>query len=630
MEGGSGTSGQGYNGGGGSLVPTGDSGGGGGGGAGGPGQSALWGGSTGRGGDGGPGLAFSINGTFKYYAAGGGGGGGGGGQGGNGGVGQTFPEGHGGSNNAPYLNGQNAAASTGNGGGGGDNSNGGNGGSGVVVIRYTATNPTGQTRFNTVPGALETATPSNAWLAQQNSFGDKIPTNGLAVFLDGTKYINGVSGTTWYDLSGNGNNGTLTNGPTYTSASGGAIVTDGTDDYVTYPLTCTTAMTVITVAKSNATTGATNWGNYAGLGSCRKANGFILHNNPTDKSVAVYVVGSDGSTYTNFGYLYPTNIQMPNFYAISTNGIDNHKAYLNGALAVNDSTAVTRTGTNTTTATIGWDDGISGRYNPMNIHCHIVYNRQLTDAEIFQVYQSLRARYTLPHFADKPGYITRGLVFNVDANDYASYPETGSTWYDTAGGNHVSLGGSTYKFYRSYTNYNSSIASIDFGGATTGSLNAIVTGYPFTINVICQHSGSWTSPSGMQELVNCSIGGQRVSLGTVVNSGWPTGPTIMYGGTSHFSCPTTNWATGNFVMITYVVYQSADETHRVYVNGIEQTLTNNGGGHGGTAGWAIGSNSSSGEYWPNRISVVQGYNRALDKTEVRQNYMAFKNRYGLN
>ncbi len=58
--------------------------------------------------------------------------------------------------------------------------------------------------------------------------------NGLVLCLDAgnTKSYTG-SGTTWTDLSRNGNNGTLTNGPAFNSGNNGAIVFDGTDDRVT-------------------------------------------------------------------------------------------------------------------------------------------------------------------------------------------------------------------------------------------------------------------------------------------------------------------------------------------------------------------------------------------------------------
>ena len=55
--------------------------------------------------------------------------------------------------------------------------------------------------------------------------------NGLTLCLDaGNRKSYPCSGTTWTDLSGNGNTGTLTNGPTYSSANGGSIVFDGVDD----------------------------------------------------------------------------------------------------------------------------------------------------------------------------------------------------------------------------------------------------------------------------------------------------------------------------------------------------------------------------------------------------------------
>ena len=55
----------------------------------------------------------------------------------------------------------------------------------------------------------------------------KMVTDGLVLCLDAanTKSYPG-SGTTWSDLI-ESNNGTLVNGPTYSSADGGSIVFDG-------------------------------------------------------------------------------------------------------------------------------------------------------------------------------------------------------------------------------------------------------------------------------------------------------------------------------------------------------------------------------------------------------------------
>jgi hypothetical protein len=65
------------------------------------------------------------------------------------------------------------------------------------------------------------------------SAGPDIVQNGLVLELDAADRNSYVSGsTTWFDLSGNPNNGTLTNGPTFNSSNGGSIVLDGIDDYV--------------------------------------------------------------------------------------------------------------------------------------------------------------------------------------------------------------------------------------------------------------------------------------------------------------------------------------------------------------------------------------------------------------
>ena len=64
---------------------------------------------------------------------------------------------------------------------------------------------------------------------------NSIVTDGLVFYVDaGNEDSYAGSGTTWSDLMG-GNDGTLTNGPTYDSANGGSIVFDGANDYVLFP-----------------------------------------------------------------------------------------------------------------------------------------------------------------------------------------------------------------------------------------------------------------------------------------------------------------------------------------------------------------------------------------------------------
>jgi hypothetical protein len=67
-------------------------------------------------------------------------------------------------------------------------------------------------------------------------YGPNIVTDGLVLSLDAAdKNSYPGSGTTWSDLSGNGNDGTLTNGPTFDSGNGGSIVFDGSNDYINLP-----------------------------------------------------------------------------------------------------------------------------------------------------------------------------------------------------------------------------------------------------------------------------------------------------------------------------------------------------------------------------------------------------------
>ena len=75
----------------------------------------------------------------------------------------------------------------------------------------------------------------NSGNGKQLTVATPIVTNGLVLNLDaGRKSSYPNTGTTWYDISGNGKNGTLTNGPIFGTANDGSISFDGINDCVDF------------------------------------------------------------------------------------------------------------------------------------------------------------------------------------------------------------------------------------------------------------------------------------------------------------------------------------------------------------------------------------------------------------
>ena len=93
-----------------------------------------------------------------------------------------------------------------------------------LPVGTTAQRPTaaaGHMRYNSTFKTVETYT-GTRW-----EYMPDIVRDGLVLNLDaGEPSSYPGTGTAWTDLSGNGNTGTLTNGPTYSSANGGSIVFD--------------------------------------------------------------------------------------------------------------------------------------------------------------------------------------------------------------------------------------------------------------------------------------------------------------------------------------------------------------------------------------------------------------------
>ena len=203
-----------------------------------------------------------------------------------------------------------------------------------------------------------------------------------------------TTGTTWTDLSGLGNTGTLVNGVGYVGTNGGALSFDGVDDYVTYNLANPYAETVIVWAKSVTTT----WNKDGWISSSRQANGHIIHPNNyygATRDIEFYVLSSS-VTFTQIGRITTlSDITIPHMYVYTTNGSNEHKAYIDGTLMITNTTSITRTTTPSLVSTWIGNDQQGGRNGQGNVYNCLRYNRALSAAEIQQNFNATKSRYGL-------------------------------------------------------------------------------------------------------------------------------------------------------------------------------------------------------------------------------------------
>jgi hypothetical protein len=248
------------------------------------------------------------------------------------------------------------------------------------------------------------------------SHSPSIVTNGLILCLDAAnpKSYPG-SGTTWTDLSGNGNTGTLTNGPTYSSANLGSIKFDATDDYVVIndsnTLDLTTALTLsIWFNRGDILTlSAGDQHNYIVKGNTQAPGGDQIN-----YSVGIATTGGrDGRYFWRHDLVSATNTFAPPSSLFSANQWYNlvitHVSgstpipYLNGVVQTNwtmtSGSASNPLVANTYKTTISGDAErpapesnraatFNGRMSNVSI-----YNRALTAAEVRQNFNALRGRF---------------------------------------------------------------------------------------------------------------------------------------------------------------------------------------------------------------------------------------------
>lgn len=235
-------------------------------------------------------------------------------------------------------------------------------------------------------------------ISMANQFGfSKITTSGLVLYYDAadrTSYSG--TGTTWYDLSGTSNRGTLQGSPTYNSGSNIGIFSfvSSSSQFVstTNQFTNPQTYTVATWFKTNVSSGtkligfedvqvsaATNYDRHLYVGT----NGILYH-----------------GIYDSGFYFASSSVSVADdkwHYAVGTFGSGVMKVYMDGQYVSQRSVAAAQVyngwwkiGGRTLTS---WANAVTSAFFTGSIAIAQVYNRELSSSEILQNFNAQRSRF---------------------------------------------------------------------------------------------------------------------------------------------------------------------------------------------------------------------------------------------
>jgi hypothetical protein len=296
----------------------------------------------------------------------------------------------------------------------------------TVSVYYYATGSTTSSRnlgiqvFGNGSAFTTFTPPQNTWVRQSLTFTASSTSNtgqirvisndyasfnsqsGATVYLWGAQLERGSSvtdyyattstaknrGTIWTDLSiGGGNNGTLTNGPTYSSSNGGSIVFDGTNDYI-----------VRNSTTINLSAGVTMEMIFKSTDMNSRAQGFMQFNTHPNY-INFYTPGNGYLRWETWvpvsvaggAYTTPTTLSNNTWYhAVGTYSNGSSKLYING---INVSSASQTSGTYSSSYTANLVIGEYAGYMSGNVALAKIYNRALTALEVQQNFNAQRGRF---------------------------------------------------------------------------------------------------------------------------------------------------------------------------------------------------------------------------------------------
>ena len=232
--------------------------------------------------------------------------------------------------------------------------------------------------------------------------GESIITDQLRFNLDGTNY---TSGSTWNDLSGNGNNGTIS-GSTYNSNFGGNFVFDGSNDSI--------IMDTATNLGINNTSSSFSYSVWFKTSAANEKYMFDNYDGSTQnvsfrldgRRLELYLRGSSGGIINSVRYGYYTLNVWNNAVYTYNGSTGTFIAYLNGINTGSSTSSFTGNFESGSTFRIGTRPSGGGWFEG-EIASALLYNKELSNEEIVHNYYALRGR-----FRDNP-VILSGISYSL-------------------------------------------------------------------------------------------------------------------------------------------------------------------------------------------------------------------------
>ena len=437
-----------------------------------------------------------------------------------------------------------------------------------------------------------------------------IVANGLVLALDPSSLKSYAgTGTSFYDLSGNSNHGTVINGAVYSTSLSGYFNFDGSNDYVNVPhsssINIADNFTVSFWSKQKTNTAQVPLSKYQS-----GVRGWVFVYNNTANLMSFDGRNQTADGYKNAESSVPAPLGVWNHYTGVKSGV-NMIIYQNGVAT--GSTTWSSAGDMTTTSnlTVG---SLNGTFpSACDVGQILYYNRVLTDDEIMQNYDATKNKYNY-----QPPVITDGLVLNLDAGTALSYDGSGTNWYDTSGSGYI-LGARNSPTFTgtgisSYFTLNGSNQDFYLASYTP-------TFTEMTFNLWVWRNGAQNGFAGLViSRGNASGFFYTNQAGSPLTYMW-LGDSNTYNYSSGLDTANQTWSMATLTLTSTNV--------KWYINGILQHTRVNGHTSSTFSNLYIGSDGGqAGRYYNGRIAMVQLYNRALTNTEILQNFNAMKGRYG--